>query len=217
MGRESRSEHVRYRYGICLNEKCSKCTSKEIQEVSVRKELVCAECGKPLRECPKPKTTWQKYGKLIMGGSVGILAIVVIVIITSLGGSKKANPDGGVIDSTTVTKVLPRQDGKTEDQKIGENIPKDTVTVETEPKEFEKTGLSEPKGPSVSWGEYSGPTNGIGGEIKVTKSYSLKLNNANGDVLYLSPGDVIQQTKFQNGQLRQGVWIHNGERQFFTR
>lgn len=80
-----------------------------------------------------------------------------------------------------------------------------------------KASTSTNRGPKVSWGRYSGPDNGLGGTIYVTMSYSLSLNNYSGDALELSPGDEIQQTKFQNGQLRQGVWIHNGSRRFFTR
>lgn len=71
-------------------------------------------------------------------------------------------------------------------------------------------------GPKVSWGKYVGPSNGLGGTITVTKSYSLDLHN-DGEPLQLLPGDEIQQTKFTNGELRGGVWVHNGSRRSFTR
>lgn len=71
-------------------------------------------------------------------------------------------------------------------------------------------------GPKVSWGKYEGPANGLGGTITVTRSYSLDLRN-DGESLQLSPGDEIQQTKFKDGDLRGGVWVHNGSRRFFTR
>lgn len=51
----------------------------------------------------------------------------------------------------------------------------------------------------------------------MTKSYSLDLNNMDGDVLELNPGDEIQNTQFKNGQLRGGVWVHGGKRRFFNR
>ncbi len=73
--------------------------------------------------------------------------------------------------------------------------------------------LQEPK---VSWGEYEGPANGLGGTIKVTRAYSLDLHD-DGEPLQLSPGDEIQQTKFTNGELRAGVWVHDGSRRMFTR
>ena len=43
-------EYVRYRYGICLNETCSKANSKEVQQIAARKEFVCEECGKPVKK-----------------------------------------------------------------------------------------------------------------------------------------------------------------------
>jgi hypothetical protein len=70
--------------------------------------------------------------------------------------------------------------------------------------------------PNVPWGKYEGPANGLGGTITVTKSYSLDLHD-DGEPLQLSPGDEIQQTKFTNGELRAGVWVHNGSRRSFTR
>ncbi len=73
-----------------------------------------------------------------------------------------------------------------------------------------------PAGPKVSWGKYEGPSNGLGGTIKVTRSYSLNLHN-DGETLELSPGDEIQQTKFTNGELRGGVWVHDGYRRAFNR
>lgn len=46
----------RFKYGICLNEDCSMARSKEVQQISMRSELVCKECGCELRECPPPAT-----------------------------------------------------------------------------------------------------------------------------------------------------------------
>ena len=45
----------RFKYGICLNEDCPKAKTKEIQQISMRNDLVCKECGSELRECPPPK------------------------------------------------------------------------------------------------------------------------------------------------------------------
>lgn len=71
-------------------------------------------------------------------------------------------------------------------------------------------------GPRVSFGTYHGPANGLGGTIVVTKSYELDLND-DDEPLQLSPGDEIQQTKFTNGELRSGVWVHDGYRRAFFR
>lgn len=91
----SRSEHVRFRYGICLNDQCSKSKSKEVQEVSARKDLICAECGKPLRECPRPRTWWEQNGKKVVGASVAVAVIGIGGLLASgvLGGSDQSVPD----------------------------------------------------------------------------------------------------------------------------
>ncbi len=67
-------ERIRYRYGICLNDKCEKCKSKEVLEIPARKEFVCPECGKSLRECPPPKRGGNKW----LYAAVGIIALIAI-------------------------------------------------------------------------------------------------------------------------------------------
>ena len=89
---ERNTERVRYRYGICLNDNCEKCKSKEVQEIPARKDFVCQnpECGKPLRECPPPKKGGN--GKLIgiIAGVVVLLAIIGCII--AFGGSGEEMP-----------------------------------------------------------------------------------------------------------------------------
>lgn len=108
---------------------------------------------------------------------------------------------------------------------------RDTITVDTityvnpdtdkptnERKKNGKGNYPRPLQPSpkVSWGIYSGPPNGLGGTIKVTRSYSLNLHD-DGEPLPLSPGDEIQNTTFTHGELRGGVWVHDGYRTPFNR
>ena len=83
----NRSERIRNRYGICLNDSCSKCKTKEVQEIPARKDFVCAECGKPLRECPPPRSWWDKNGKKVIGG--------VVVALLAGGGAAFALLGGG--------------------------------------------------------------------------------------------------------------------------
>ena len=84
------TERIRYRYGICLNDNCEKCKSKEVQEIPARKDFVCQnpECGKPLRECPPPKK--RDNGKLIgiIAGAVVLLAIIGGIIAMSGSGEE---------------------------------------------------------------------------------------------------------------------------------
>ena len=77
MTTSNRNGRILYRYGICLNDQCSKCKSKEVQEIGARKDFVCAECGKQLRECPRPKTWWEKNGKMV----------IIVAVIVILGGA----------------------------------------------------------------------------------------------------------------------------------
>ena len=94
-------ERVRYRYGICLNDNCEKCKSKEVQQVPARKEFVCQnpECGKPLRECPPPKKGANMKLIAMIAGAVAILAIIGILIFS--GG--KPNVEKLELDKSKVT------------------------------------------------------------------------------------------------------------------
>lgn len=95
------NDRVRYRYGICLNDNCEKCKSKEVQEIPARKDFVCQnpECGKPLRECPPPKKGGNKKLIAIIAGVVVLLAIIGGVI--ALGGSGDETPKQEPVAATT--------------------------------------------------------------------------------------------------------------------
>ena len=83
------SNHLRYRYGICLNENCEKCKSKEVQEIPTRKEFICQnpECGKPLRECPPPKKGVSK--QVLLGILAAILVLGLVIAFLLFGGKEK--------------------------------------------------------------------------------------------------------------------------------
>ena len=72
----------------------------------------------------------------------------------------------------------------------------------------------EPKpGPySLGWGTYTGPMqggkpHGLGGEVKVTRSYNLDLKKGDGSACSLGKGDKIVECKFKDGKLISG-YIH---------
>jgi len=127
MATSNRNGRVLYRYGICLNDQCSKCKSKEVQEIGARKEFVCTECGKQLRECPRPKTWWEKNGKMVIIAAVVVILGAVGGCFALMGNDKKVDGEG---------------EGKPESVKV------DTVAV-NEPMEIEKQDeqpkLEEPK------------------------------------------------------------------------
>lgn len=267
----SGNERIRFRYGICLNDECPKCKSKEVQEIPARKELVCAECGKPLRECPPPKKSnnIKQIGIIaaiicLLGGvGIGSYTLLQSNSGDSVNEGEKAKvpeteiPGGNLITQLTITdakdltmkkgdskrleyQAVPQQNSETVvwessnpeiatvDDGIVTAIKAGTCKITVKAKnvtsvpviviveDSKKLPIQEPNLPKVSFGDYNGPANGLGGTIKVTKAYSLDLHD-DGEPLQLSPGDEIQQTKFTNGELRAGVWVHNGSRRSFTR
>ena len=87
-----RSGNERLKYGICLNDECSKCKSKEVQSFPMRKELICTECGSELRECPPPKK--KKISPVIIAAAVVAIAAVVLIFL-SLGTQGNGGGTGG--------------------------------------------------------------------------------------------------------------------------
>ncbi len=99
------TDRVRFRYGICLNDNCEKCKSKEVQEIPARKEFVCSECGKSLRECPPPK---KGVNKKLIGILFGIVALVIVGGVFLLNGSgDKTAQSQQEASVTPVTPVAP--------------------------------------------------------------------------------------------------------------
>lgn len=106
MTASNRNGRVLYRYGICLNDQCSKSKSKEVQEIGARKEFVCAECGKQLRECPRPKTWWEKNGKMVIIAAVVVVLGAIGGCFALMGNDKKADGEGeGKPEPVTVDTV----------------------------------------------------------------------------------------------------------------
>ena len=194
MTTSNRGERLRYRYGICLNDSCSKCKSKEKQQIAARKEFVCEECGKPLRECPPPAPGFfKKYGKIVIAGVVVALAIVGVVLFA---GDKKAgdvatNPPTGDSDTTIVT-------------------PDTTVTVKPEGGKTEPPVLNGRGTVNLGYGKYTGDLkNGKPhGWGKITYTKSTKIVNSKDFVA--NPGDTFEG-EFRDGKISaQGYWIHDG-------
>lgn len=91
MANRSNRNRERMKYGLCLNEECPKCTSKEVQAIPMRKDFVCPECGKELRECPPPKKS--NKGKIIAGVIAAIIIVGVIAGISLFSGNEKQTPE----------------------------------------------------------------------------------------------------------------------------
>lgn len=103
--RTSSRNHERFKYGVCLNEECTLCKQKKTQRIPMRKDLVCDDCKKPLREVPPPK----EHRKFVIIGIIAVAAIVVIAIVLWLTG---------VFDSSEIDKT-------------SQSVPTDTIVVDT--------------------------------------------------------------------------------------
>ena len=238
MSTSSRNTHLQFRYGQCLNDGCSKCKSKEIQEIPARKDFVCQECGKELREVQRPLSWWEKYGKTT---SAAIAAVVVIgggIAWFAFSGSEPkkpaesvAAPDSSVVAAPDTTAAQPQTAPQAEEkapeaasQTEATPAPSTAAASAAKPTASSSKPVPAPQtnGASLKCGKYEGPMaggkpNGIGGTITVTRSYSIDLKDGSGNSVSIEAGDRISNTKFKNGVLQQGQLIRsNGERKFLT-
>lgn len=224
MATSNRNGRVLFRYGICLNDQCSKCKSKEVQEIGARKEFVCTECGKQLRECPRPKSWWEKYGKKVMiGGVAAVLIGGLIGLLPHLGGDSKPI-DVGKKDTITPPPVQEtiRIDTVHVNSKLdvvyhilepkGDTIKVDSIKIKSAP----GPGPTGPSGEThgtvqLSYGTYTGDLfNGKPhgyGTMKYTKERTI-IPSKN---IKAYSGDTFEGD-FRNGEISgPGYLTHNGE------
>lgn len=127
MATNRNSEHLRYRYGICLNDNCQKCKNKEVQQVSARKDFVCEECGKPLRECPPPKSGPNK----MVIAAIAAVIVIAVGVGCFLGFSGGDTPESTPVDSLNVQSDSLSQSSDTVTVVKTDTIKQiDTVTIE---------------------------------------------------------------------------------------
>jgi len=234
-------EHLRYRYGICLNDNCSKCKSKEVQQIASRKDFVCEECGKPLRECPPPRSFWDKHGKKIIIAACAVIAIALAGLILRNCKTTNEKPpvethqtgqtgqNGGTTETPEVTEepdsTTTEQSGTGEEEVTNEEEGKDKDGKDNvngkSNGENNGGGTATPPMPqpkiSVPFGTYSGPADGMNGTITVTRQYTLDLRDAAHSTIELQPGDKITKTQFRNGELVTGYWQRGSASQTFHR
>lgn len=203
MTRTNQSEHLRYRYGMCLNDACSKAKSKEVQQISARKEFVCGECGKPLRECPPPST-----------GNGKKIALIVAIVVVLLGGGYGLYVTLGSEETQPVS-VQPEQ--------VMPEVPEDTVTAVPAVEEAVETPAQEPESKPVTpqvmngrgtvdlgYGTYTGDLkNGKPhGYGVITYKASHKIVSSKD--FMAQPGDTFEG-EFREGRISGlGYWKHDG-------
>lgn len=216
MATSNRNERVRFRYGICLNDKdCSKCKAKEVQQITARKEFVCEECGKPLRECPPPRSFWDKYGKLIIAAAVVVIAVIAVVCVMFIPDGKdepQVEADTTQVDSVKVdttkldtVKTEPVKEPVTEQEQAKEPATEQEV-VTPKPVANPKYGTV-----NLGYGTYTGDLkNGKPhGHGTITYTRSTKIVNSKDFVA--SPGDTFEGD-FRDGRISGGIgyWTHDG-------
>jgi hypothetical protein len=224
------NDRVRYRYGICLNDNCEKCKSKEIQEIPARKDFVCQnpECGKPLRECPPPKTGGNKKLIGIIAGVVALLAIVGGIIV--FGGSGKEAPKQepvavAPVDSDSIKAAqMAAENQKLKDSLAAAEAAKQKAEEDAKQKveedKQEEGKVKEPVKPqngyvtnyNIGYGTYTG-------DIKNGKPHghgtiTYRSSHAITGGIQASPGDKYEGD-FRDGRVSGGIgyWTHNGNMQ----
>lgn len=213
--------NINYKYGICLNDECTKCKAKEVQQVPLRKEFVCSECGGELRECPPPKRKSYKLPIIIASAVVAVGCGVGGFLAFSGSGHEDKTTENSTIDtSTTITAT----EATTTEQDNQENTVTDEPVKKVTSTNYSGSATAGAKSGSTSlgWGTYSGPMqsgqpHGIGGTVKVTSNHSIDLKDGRGTMLEVEPGETIENTKFENGRLRSGELHRNdGTRKYFN-
>ena len=200
----------RFRYGMCLNDECPCCKEKKLQQISMRKDFVCEECGKELREArpPKRKPKWP----IFVG--IGAVAVVIIVLCVVLipGGDRSevveptpventdsiaAEAEKARLDSIRAAEAEQARLDSIENAKGGNDGTKRPEKPE---------GTKEPKG-SLDYGKWSGAwkngqPNGTG---TMTYTKERLIDSRDPKKRVAQPGDYIIG-EYSNGRLVQGKW-----------
>ena len=188
---QRKSTSDRYRYGLCLNDDCPKCKAKEVQQISVRKEFVCEECGSELRECPPPK---KKNFKPLIIALILLLICggVVCFVVLKPKKEKKVEPQQPKVEIPIVEQPMVEPQGEEE-------------PVVEEPKQEPKKATS---GNSLSYGNWTGEwKNGKPhGTGTMTYTKSTLIDKRDPQQRTADKGDYIVG-EFYDGKLVQGRWF----------
>lgn len=202
-------EYVRYRYGICLNETCSKAKSKEVQQIAARKEFVCEECGKPLRECPPPK----KGNKtpIVVVTVVLVVALIAAFFIFSGGESKQLTEPQLATKDSDIVKVEKDTIGISEvkkDEPVVEPMKEEKPKVEKTAEKPAKPATSSSNSKNLGYATFkgnlkNGQPNDVNGRLIFKTSHVIDSRDPKGRVA--EAGDYVIG-EFSEGHLVQGIW-----------
>lgn len=210
---ERNTDRIRYRYGICLNDNCEKCKSKEVQEIPARKEFVCPECGKPLRECPPPKKGGNTKLIGIIAGVVVLLAIIGGIIAFS-GDSEDKPAPASVPEVTENTDSIKVAQEAAEQQRIKDSLDavaaaeaakKQEAEKKTEPAPVaQKPAKSASGSKNLGYATFKGSwPNDVNGRMIFTSSHVIDSKDPKKRVA--EAGDYVIG-EWADGHLVQGIW-----------
>ena len=210
---ERNTDRIRYRYGICLNDNCEKCKSKEVQEIPARKEFVCPECGKPLRECPPPKKGGNTKLIGIIAGVVVLLAIIGGIIAFS-GDSEDKPAPASVPEVTENTDSIKAAQEAAEQQRIKDSLDAVAAAEAAKKQEAEKKtkpvpAAQKPAKPAsgsknLGYATFKGSwPNDVNGRMVFSSSHIIDSKDPKKRVA--EAGDYVIG-EWADGHLVQGIW-----------
>ena len=211
------NDRIRYRYGICLNDNCEKCKSKEVQEIPARKDFVCQnpECGKPLRECPPPKKGGNTKLTAIIAGVVVLLAIIGGIIAMSGGGEEATKPEPVAVAPVDSDSIKAAQ-MEAENQRLKDSLAAVAAAAEAEKqKEASKPTAAPTPAPTPKPAATSGSKdlgyatfkgswpNDVNGRMVFKSSHVIDSRDPKKRMA--EAGDYVIG-EFSDGHLVQGIW-----------
>ncbi|MBO4802011.1 MAG: hypothetical protein J5545_09140 [Bacteroidaceae bacterium] len=225
MATSRKTDRLRYRYGICLNDNCEKCKTKEVQEIPSRKDFVCQnpECGKPLRECPPPKKGGNKKLLLALIAAIIVLGGIAALVFSGGGKSKGAvEPAVAVVDSDSIRAVrLAEENRRLQDslQAVTDSLARaadEALIAEEQAKEkAQAQSAPKPAAPRASSGNKdlgyavfkgtlkNGQPEDVNGRLVFKSSHLIDSRDPKSRVA--DAGDYVIG-EFSEGHLVQGIW-----------
>jgi hypothetical protein len=166
----------------------------------MRKDLLCSECGKELRECPPPK----KKGKspIILVASIVVVAVVAGLFFI-LGGNEDAVEKNAIVETPIVEEIVVAEDATNTNQDIVvdtscvEEVSKPTTSTKPVVEPQKTTGNGNL---TLSYGRYSGAIkNGHPhGQGKLTYTKTRVINRYDMKAREAQPGNYVIG-EFHNG------------------
>lgn len=213
------NDRIRFRYGKCLNDECAKAKAKETIQVPARKDFVCPECGKPLRECPPPKKSNTKGLGLI----IALAVVVCAALIAWWVWPTDSTPNEPVVVNEPVGVTEQGVDSIATEVAVEE--PADTVEVaaqteETTTAEPKQEPKAEPKPAAnpgygtvnLGYGKYTGELKNGKPHGHGTLVYTTSRRIVPSKDFVANPGDKIE-ADWRDGAISGGFidWHHDGD------